>query len=391
MTILSLDFDTLAAADPATPPTGYAKPAGSDNAKIFGAAPKVFGLSSGTNTIWYSTTAMTGSVVEARITLPAVVSTDSCGVALLDTSFNGLMVLTGVTAGNFRIFAVLNGQLTGAALFTSATIPSGSAVIRFRRTITAGNDDYEVFQNDVKLGATYTNNNYDVVYGGAVSRFGAVKSMAIEYTAAQSVDTLTNPLVLGSAFSGTSTGFTSGAATLSTGSQSAATTLATGAFSGTMPTLTDGSAWPLLPATSVTATLTQGAVTANILVGLSLPTGWGVTRDLTNNPANFLAIIDLDSTYLAWPFKEAANPLTTSDRVYWDASTGLTISLDSSISLPVANRPLTTNIFVHRADGNVYIHEITINEAGILASARAISTRSLTLSALTMPSLTLRT
>lgn len=391
MTIISLDFDTLSVASPATPPSGYLKPAGSDPAAILNTVPKLFGKSSGANSIWYNTTPLTGDVIEVEVTLPSPVSSDSAGGVFLDSSMNGLMWVTGTGTNNFRIFAVVNGQLSGSPLFTQATAPIASAVIVFRRTINAGNDEYELFQNGVKLGSTYTNNSYNVEFGGVNSRGGAIRAMAVEYTPAQTLDTITDPLSPAAAFSGTSTGFTDGAAAISFTGQSAAVTIASGAFSGVIPALADGEQWPILPATNQTITLTQGANTATLAADIGLPSGYEVTRDGSDNPANFLGIVTNDDTYLGTAFNNAGNPLTENNRAYYEVTArNILIERDGAVSADVGDGPITATVFIPREDGNVYEHEITISESGQLVSVGGLTLRAITMRSLTLRSLTLR-
>ena len=66
----TLDFNTLVEANPATPPAGYTKPAGSNAARIgtFGSF-KLFYLSGATQTIWYDDLVLTGSVISAKVVL----------------------------------------------------------------------------------------------------------------------------------------------------------------------------------------------------------------------------------------------------------------------------------------------------------------------------------
>ena len=277
MTIINLDFNTLTVAAPyviGSPPdnlTGYSVVTGANNGKIYSVLPKVWSAN-GTNAMWRNDTPLSSLVIKVSAALPTPVSSNAAGVSFVNASGNGLMLITGTSANNFRIFAVVAGQLSGGALWTQATSPVAGATVEFRRTFTGGNYEYEVFQNAVKVGATYVNNTYNTdMYGSVVSRGGDIRTMAVEYTPAQTLDTLTDPLVAGAAFSGTCAGFTDGAATLSSNGVSVAVTIASGAFSGTWPIAVDEQAYPTLPKSAQTITLTQGGNTATITSDLEQP------------------------------------------------------------------------------------------------------------------------
>jgi len=190
---------------------------------------------------------------------------------------------------------------------------------------------------------------------------------------AQSIDTLTSPLVPGQAFSGTSTGYANGAAVLAMGSISVAVTIASGAFSGTFPMLSDNSQWPRLPATAQTVSLTQGADVSTIARDISLPTGYDVVRDGSNVPANFANLVADDDTYLQPDFIAAGNPLTTSDTAYHVTSANYLVEQSSKVGADTSSLPRTDTLFVHRASGYVYEHEVTLNNAGEIVDVSGLS------------------
>jgi len=173
--------------------------------------------------------------------------------------------------------------------------------------------------------------------------------------------TLTNPMVAGSAFAGTCEGYADGAATLSNGVLSIAVTVATGAFSGNLPTLADGVDYPFMPAAGSTWTLTQSSSVSTISRDLNLPSGYDVTRDVSTNPSNF-ASIQNDSTTLQSAFVAASNPLTTNDRAYFLTADGLIVYPDTRIE--VGTVPWSGEVLIHRADGNIYFHDVSLTAAG---------------------------
>ena len=158
--------------------------------------------------------------------------------------------------------------------------------------------------------------------------------------------------------------FTSGAATLTFTGHSVPVTLAAGSFSFTIPDLVDDSTWIRLPTGADTFTLTQGATTFSMFRPINLPVNYDVLRDVSNNPANFENIVTDDPDYIGYYFAQASNPLTTSDTMYWDASSGLDFDRDGRPILPEDSAPITTTLKVHRASGKVYLHELALDEDG---------------------------
>ncbi len=190
---------------------------------------------------------------------------------------------------------------------------------------------------------------------------------------AQSIDTLTSPLVPNAAFSGTCTGYTNGAAVLSFSGVSINVTIASGAFSGTVPMLADGVLWPRLPATSQTISLTQGADVSTITRNISLPTGYETIRDVSDVVSNFVGIIADDDTYLQYWFVAEGNPLTTSDTAYFTTSGNYEVYRDSGVGADTGSLPRTDTVFIQRSGGVVYEHEVTLNAAGSIVVVTGIN------------------
>jgi hypothetical protein len=373
-----LDFNTLPELNPATPPSGYTKPAGADAARIgtIGSF-KLFYLSGAAQAIWYDNLSLTGTVISAKGVLPVTVSSSAVGVCLIDASGNGLMVLTSTSTNNFRIFAVANGQLSGSALMTASVTPLSNAEIELRKT----NNDYEVFQNGIKVGTTYTTASYTPTFAGAVSRGGQLRSLESEYIAAFTLDTLTDPLVAGSAFSGTCTGFADGAATLSSNGLSVAVTIASGAFSGTWPQAVDAQPYPTLPKTAQTITLTQGADTATITSDLELPAGMEVV--------NLVSPITNDDTYLGYYFEQDGFTAEGAQFVFTPYS-DLTMAADGGVE--VTGEGNLIGYFIPATGtgaGNAYYYTFQISDGGaVVSGGRPLTSVGLTSSGLTSLGLT---
>lgn len=181
--IKTLTFSTLPDANPSSPPTGYSKPSGSDNARI---GLGLFYLAGATETIWVDNTALTGTTIYARVTLPATVDGAAAGCCLIDSSGNGYEVITGTTNNNFRIFAVTNGKLSGGVLATFAVSPIASAVIEFSHNGTT----LTVKQNGSAVGTLTAITRPTNPMAGATSRGGKLAAMQSEYDAAQAVTSI---------------------------------------------------------------------------------------------------------------------------------------------------------------------------------------------------------
>jgi hypothetical protein len=205
----------------------------------------------------------------------------------------------------------------------------------------------------------------------------------IEPVPAQVLSSITpDPLVVGSAFTVSTTGFSNGAANFSVGGVTVAITLSSGSATSSLPAFYDVMPLPFLPAILQTATVTQSALTATRPVGVGLPTGFDVTRDGSDIPANFSGIVTDDPKYIGYHFLAAGNPLTTGDRCYWPMMTisgnSIEIDQDGRVRVPEElydeSDTVVVPIWVHRADGNIYAHEMTVPiEGGIVIAVETVN------------------
>jgi hypothetical protein len=176
------------------------------------------------------------------------------------------------------------------------------------------------------------------------------------------INTLTDPLVMGGAYSATFTGFVDGPATLSFSGVSSEHEIVSGATTDVLPGFSDGLLCPFLPATNITVTETQGSNTATIIRSIALPVDWKRVVDASNNPANFFALVTGDAKFIADSFIAAGNPLTTADTCYIPIDSGVTITQEGGV---IALAPTTTPFFVHRgSNSRMYVHTLTITEQG---------------------------
>lgn len=375
MAIITLAADSLTAANPyiigSAPDnlTGYSVPGAANQGKIYG-APKVWSMASGSNATWRCDTALTSSVIAAKIKLPNPVSSNTVCVALMDASNNGLLVITGTTSNNFRIFAVSNGVLSGSALRTDSVLPIADAVIEFRRTISGANHDYEIFQNGSKIGATYNNNTYNATYGACMSRGGDISEFSVEYIPAQTVDSINSGSDITSGQTSipfTTTGFISNTITAITTNRTGVTCSAisnSGGGAGTfsLSDFSDGVAYPALPST-VTYTFTDGTNTAQITEGLILKSGW--------SQVTYASAIPLNDRVFCWWLDQAGVSISDGTMVYWPTTSGLAFlsngdtSSDSERTITAFVRDISTGLMSEWV--------VTINDAGVVINAGGLS------------------
>jgi hypothetical protein len=272
---------------------------------------------------------------------------------------------------DIRVFALANYVLSGGVLVPYTLSVANDKLVSVEVTQSSGT---YVVRYDGAVVGTYVNTAYTSgLRAGLLSRAGGVKSFQLTFASAFSIDTLNDPLVPGGAVTGTETGFSDGAITANFGGLTVDGTVSGTNITGTLSGFVDGGLCPLLPAAAVSGTFTQGANTASITRAISVPTGLQELRDGSNNPANFSGLILGDDKYLGQAFADAGNPLTTADRSYVNPAYGLKISQDGKVEIngtdqatnPTPSFPYTTTLWIRRgADGRMYEHQLTINEAG---------------------------
>jgi len=334
-----------------------------------------FSKFSGTaNTIIIDNTVLSGNTVASYVTL-GLINSDSHGPMLTNSSGTGIQVLFNST--NIRAFSISGGVL-GAQIGSSIAFAATAghiARIEYDQagdmlTIKTGQAGSLVTRGTIAWSTANTDWRAGAFTRGAST---GVTSLTSDFTSAFSIDTLTDPLVPGGAVSGTETGFSDGSITANFGGLTIAGTVSGVNITGTLSNFVDGGLCPLLPAAAVSGTFTQGANTASITRAISVPTGLQELRDVSNNPANFSGLILGDDNYLGQAFVDGGNPLTTNDRSYVNPAYGLKISQDGKVEIngtdhatnPVPSLPYTTTLWIRRgADGRMYEHQLTINEAG---------------------------
>lgn len=249
-----------------------------------------FGTNSSANTLWSCDVSPGGAPFSLQAVFDTVDS-NSRGVVVFNSSGNGFMFIA--RNSDVRVFALAAWALSGSALATYSTTFSTGGILNVDVTQSTGT--YAVKNGSTTIG-TFVNTTYTSgLKGGPVARGnGRINSFTLTYNSGQSFDSFTNPVVPGAAISGTLTGYSAGAATVSSGGVSSSITIAAGAdpksFSGTWPMPTDEQPYPVLPAASQTFTATQAAITSTITANISLPDGYSAVT--------FAGATTSDSTYI---------------------------------------------------------------------------------------------
>jgi hypothetical protein len=385
MPVLSIDFNTLTVADPyvigSAPDnlTGYSVVAGANNGKIYSAAPKRWGLSSGANAMWRNNTPLVGSVIKCTFTLLSPVSSNAAGCAFVNDSNDGLMLITGTGTNNFRIFAVVDGQLSGSALLGVAIAPIANATIEFRRTFTGTNYEYEIFQNGSKIGPTYTNNTYNTaMYGATVSRGGDIATFSVEYTAAQTITSINsgNPVTVGqTGVVINHTGFTGAATAVTTNRAGVTCTITAGDANSTTVSVSgwvDGAPYPVVDNT-VTFTVSRSGESASATQTLTRPANWA--------QQTFSGAILDDPNLIGFNLAAAGHTVNGGTFYYrTNQVSSLTVNPDTSWASAPAGGTFDA-VFIPSAGataGNAYLFEITVLNGSIVSVSGGLTSIGLT-------------
>ena len=342
-----------------------------------------YSLQSGTQSNWYDDTALTGNVISAYVKL-GTTNGSSCGPALVNkTTGNGFVALTSDGAGNIRMFLISSwalGSQVGSAI-TQTHADNQTRGLTLNKTTNIATVTVDGVPSATTFDMT-AYSGYNVDRAAAVSRGGRLRELISEYTPAQTLDTLTDPLVAGAAFSGTSTGFTDGAATLSSNGLSVDVTVASGACSGTWPIAVDAQPYPTLPKSAQTITLTQGADTATIASDLEQPAG--------DDIVNFVSPITNDDTYPTYYIEQDGFTADGGQFVFTPYS-DLVIAADGEITVTGAG--VLVGYFIPATGtgaGNAYYYTFNVIDGAVVSGGRGLSVRGLSVRGLSVVGLSVR-
>lgn len=382
----TIDFRTKTVADPATPPSGWAAGTGSLASKYVNRG-EVGWEASSVQSLWYSTTAMQGNVIESEVTAGILVSS-SIGAAIVDASGNGYMAINSSSASSLRLFLVVASQSSGSTLTTAVNLPMVTGQrIKLRRTILP-NNTYEILVNDVVQASYNAPATYDPKYGAAVSRFGSVRQVDIYYTPDQAVTSINggSPFTASqTASSAVTTGFT-GVPTSITATWAGGSIPISGIGGSTnAPTFTkavrvDGSQYPK-NGELLTLTFINGSETAS---GTQL-----FNKDADEVELDVTAPIIYDPKYLFGAiFSATGRTAVTGDKGYYKIPSGM-----SDLAIDPDGRIQTTNAGTFQywaytaATAINYYYSVTVSAGGAVVNI-GLTSSSLTSIGLTQSGLT---
>lgn len=279
------------------------------------------------------------------------VDSNARGVVVFNSSGNG-WIFIGNNA-NCRVFALAAWALSGSALATYTTTFATGAELNIDVTQSTGT--FVVKNGGTTIG-TFVNTTYTSgLKAGLTSRTnGRIRSFTLTYTPSRTVDTITDPIVLGSAISVGLTGYTNPTAVTGGGMSATGLSYAAGTLTATWPALSETLATTVaLPATGLTITVTESGGSATITADANLPAGHVAT--------SFLSVID-DPRYIG-------GNITLEDgwRAYYDNDQpevgNIEIQADGGI---IADNAGTFTMFLHKLGTGLPLvqYNITINEAG---------------------------
>jgi len=386
MATKTLDFTTLAVADPASPPTGYTQPAGSNNAKIFNTGTKEW-TSTGTQAIWYDNTTLTGTIISCTVKL-GTVGGNSCGAAIIDANGDGWMITTNNT-NTINLRAVVNSQIVLTVLRSFSQVIATNGLLKLERNTLTG--ELKTYYGGVNLdpsGIGYAGGTTpNARFAGAVSRFGYVRELTSDYTPAQTVTSINggSPITSSqSAVAAITTGFTGLPTTITTD----ATGVTCGTITGTtnapawvQPIRTDGAIFPK-SGTVVTYTFTNGSETAN--------GDQTINKDADQTTVIVALPINDDITCLFGAiFAATGRSAANNDEIYHTVPAGMSdLVVNPDGTMEVTNAGTFDCWVWTNATGINYYYSVTITESGGVVINGGLTSIGLTSSGLTRVGLT---
>lgn len=371
-------------ANPATPPAGYNKPSAGFTVQVLSAGGvNAFRRSSGSGSqmsTWLDNTTYSGNTLIAEFVHAASAtqgSNDSSRVCFANAANDGYLLWLNQAGTEARIYPFVDYVMGATAIATFTSYGTGYGQTFQFRCPDKSTGTFQFWRNGVQIGSNVVDTTHTgLVYIGLAVNGGNV--LNITTGALFSALTLTNPVVSGQPFSGTSVGAADGAGTISTGGQTVAITFAGGGttFSGTWPALADGIVYPPMNGTTQTFTVSQGGSSATI-------------DSVFNPPANFvntpLGVLITDPSYLA-----SVYTLENGWAIAYDQTQlgGMTIYPDSRVD--VTNYG-TFVCWVHElGDGSDLVElTVTVSSGGVVVDGVGLTAVGLTMTGLTMSGLTM--
>jgi hypothetical protein len=366
---------SLSLANPATPPAGvWNKPTVAQAMRVadIGSVRSISRSSGSGNQlgVWLDNISYTGNTLLAEFThLPNATAggTQSSRVCFANAANDGYLLWLDQAGTTAAIYKFTDYVMDASPIATFTSYGTGYSQTFQLRCVDKANGVFQFWRNGVKVGSDVVDTTHTgLVSIGIATNGGNVSN--ITTGALFSALTITNPIVSGQPFSGTSIGAVNGAGTISTGGQTVPITFAGGGttFSGTWPALTDGIVYPTMNGSTLTFTVAQSGSSSTI-------------NSVFNPPANFvttpLGVLVTDDLYLA-----SVYTLQTGWAIYYDATQlgGMVIYPDSRVDVTT---PGTFVCWVHELGNGNDLVELTVTvEAADTPPVPGENTRSLRLS-----------
>jgi hypothetical protein len=299
------------------------------------------------------------------------------GPALINSANgNGYFLQQDSAANRLYLFRLVAGAQSAQVGAFIANTEFPGMTLKIERTNSSGL--IRAIVNGVEVG-TFTDATTSTNRAAAISQGIYLTTLTSEFTPAQIIDSITDPLVAGAAGSGFSTGFTGGAGTISSNGISATTTVTAGAaqpFSFNWPIAVDAQHYPTLPKTGQIITLTVGAESATITADLDLAAGMEVV--------NLVSPITDDDTYPGYYFDQDGFTAEGAQFVFTPYS-DLTMDDDGEIEVTGAGDLIGYLIpATGTGAGNAYYYTFQISDGGaVVSGGRPLTSVGLTLTGLT--------
>jgi hypothetical protein len=354
-------FSSLTAANPFNPPpAGLLRPSTANSVTIADTGGiNMFGRSSGSKyAVWYDQNPLGSPTISSEITVGNVGGTTN-QAALLIEGDNGNGYAANVTAFGATVEIIrLDACTKNATVIQSIASAVTANTTKIRLTLHKPTNTLSMFKNGVQIGTDSVDATYSPIYAGVGAAPGRSITMESIQAGAQ-VGTITNPIVFGSAFSWSDTGFSTPVTTLTAIGLSATSVDGTGK-TAVWPALADGQVITVaLPATGQTVTAGNGTDSATINTDFDLQAGFV--------PIEFADAIDDDDKFLGFHVE-----ILDGYRGYYPTAGGLVIGTVGDIE---CDDPFTFTMYLHKLGGDNSIVQlnVTVTESGSLIVTTGLS------------------
>jgi hypothetical protein len=340
MTTIRLDISTLGAANPAPPPEGFIAVNSTKTNGTHAAS------STGAQATWLSDTELTGDVVKVKVGVTSYsFGGAEQGVMLVDSTTKNGFQITPISVTQIDIHAVTNGVKSGTAL-ASVTTPALELYSdnQLELWYTKSTSSLQVATNGIAAGSPYVCTSILNTRGGAYAKSASdnrgYKYLEIEYTANQVIDTITDPMVTGSPFGWTKSGFNNPITSITSAGLSA-TSINDVANTAVIPPLTEGQVITTsLPATNHPVKFSDGTNSAVTTSNINLQAGYVPVTVGTplvsdpNSPAFYITGI------------------AAGHRLYYQNANGVLVGANVDLSYNAGVSPFTFKLFHHKLGGD---------------------------------------